>query len=135
MSAWNVSDIDKMVLPPCHVLCQFFVNGDKLSCQMYQRSADMGLGVPYNVASYSLLTYLIAHLTGLKPYMFIHDMADCHVYSNHIDGLTDQIERIPYKYPTITISEKFKDINKIELDHITLNDYKSYPAIKLDMAV
>lgn len=101
MSSWNPSDLDKMALPPCHILCQFYVVNGELSCQLYQRSADMGLGVPFNVASYSLLTYMIAHLTDLKPGDFIHTIGDAHVYLNHVDGLLEQLKREPRPFPQL----------------------------------
>ncbi|KAK6184403.1 hypothetical protein SNE40_001937 [Patella caerulea] len=135
MSAWNPPDLGKMALPPCHCLVQFYVAGDELSCQLYQRSADMGLGVPFNIASYSLLTCMIAHVTKLKPGDFIHTIGDAHVYVNHIDPLLKQLERKPRQFPTLSLREDVTDINDFKMDDIKLNGYDPYPKIKMDMAV
>ncbi|CAI5440147.1 unnamed protein product [Caenorhabditis angaria] len=101
LSAWNPKDLDQMVLPPCHTMCQFYVNNGELSCQLYQRSGDMGLGVPFNLASYGLLTHMIAHITNLKAGELVHTLGDAHVYSNHIDALQIQLEREPFAFPKI----------------------------------
>ena len=106
MSAWNPCDIPQMALPPCHCLAQFYVAEGELSCMLYQRSADMGLGVPFNIASYALLTYMIAHITGLKPGDFVHTLGDTHVYLNHIEPLKEQLLREPRKLPTMNIIRK-----------------------------
>ncbi|QKE44490.1 putative thymidylate synthase [Yalta virus] len=135
MSAWNPVDIPEMALPPCHCLAQFYVANGELSCQMYQRSADMGLGVPFNIASYSLLTCLIAHVTGLKPGEFIHTMGDAHVYQNHIDPLKEQLSRVPRNFPQIKFTREIKDIDDFEYSDIELNGYKPYPKIDMQMAV
>lgn len=135
LSAWNPEAIPKMVLPPCHVLAQFFVDGDELSCQMYQRSGDIGLGVPFNIASYALLTHLIAHVTGLKAREFIHVLGDAHVYTDHRDALTQQLGRVPREFPIIHLDEAPRNLFLIEQHHIDLRNYKPHPPIKMDMAV
>lgn len=135
MSAWNPMDITQMALPPCHCLAQFYVANGELSCQMYQRSADMGLGVPFNIASYSLLTYMIAHITGLKPGDFIHTMGDTHIYTNHIEPLKEQLTRTPRKFPKLSIKRKIENIDDFKLDDFELTDYKPYPKIYMEMAV
>lgn len=138
MSAWNVSDIKKMALPPCHVMCQFRVIEDKLSCLMYQRSCDMGLGVPFNIASYSLLTIMIAKCCGLKPSKFVYMMGDAHIYLNHIPGMTEQVNRIPGPPPTVDIdmeNNPNKEIDKIKFEDIHLNNYKPQASIALPLSV
>lgn len=105
LSAWNPCALKKMALPPCHVMSQFYVQNGYLSCQMYQRSADMGLGVPFNIASYSLLTILLAHITGYKPGEFIHVIGDTHVYVNHEEALRQQLDRVPRPFPTVGVGE------------------------------
>jgi hypothetical protein len=109
LSAWNPQDLTEMVLPPCHMFAQFYVANGELSCQMYQRSCDMGLGIPFNVASYSLFTILLAFICNLKPKEFIHVLGDTHVYNNHIEGLTEQISRIPYEFPTLEIRKPYSN--------------------------
>lgn len=134
--AWNPSQLNQMALPPCHVMFQFFVhNNRELSCQMYQRSADLGLGVPYNVASYALLTHIVAHLTGLKAREFIHVMGDCHVYQNHVSALQTQLARSPTPPPNITISPALVDLDDLQLEHVMLNHYYCQSPIKMKMAV
>ena len=135
MSAWNVSDLDKMALPPCHVMCQFYVHDKKLSCMLYQRSCDMGLGVPFNVASYSLLTILIAHICDLEPYELIHSMGDAHVYLNHVDALKEQITLPLHAFPTVKITTKTDDIDKITSEDIILCNYMCNKSIPMKMAV
>ncbi|XP_039294718.1 thymidylate synthase [Nilaparvata lugens] len=135
MCAWNASDLTKMALPPCHCLVQFYVAGNQLSCQMYQRSADMGLGVPFNIASYSLLTYMIAHVTGLEPGEFVHTIGDCHVYLNHVDALKVQLQREPRQFPQLKINRTVTDIEDFKFDDFELVDYKPYPKIDMQMAV
>lgn len=135
MSAWNPLDLDKMALPPCHSFVQFYVCNGELSCQMYQRSADMGLGVPFNIASYSLLTYMIAHVTGLKPGDFVHTLGDAHVYENHIDALKEQLKREPRPYPKLLIKREVKDIDDFKMDDFEIVGYNPYPKIQMDMAV
>jgi len=135
MCSWNVSDIPKMALPPCHCLVQFYVANGELSCQLYQRSADMGLGVPFNIASYALLTYMIAHVTGLKPGDFVHSLGDAHVYSNHVEALEEQLKRDPRPFPTLSIKRKVENINDFTMEDFDLEGYKPHPKIKMDMAV
>lgn len=134
ISAWNPCDFKNMALLPCHILSQFYVSDGKLSCQMYQRSADMGLGVPFNIASYSLFTHMIAQCTGLKPGMFIHIMGDCHVYLNHIEGLTEQMERTPRKFPKLKINSDTTDITKFVYTDFEILDYDPCASIKMDMS-
>merc|ERR1711874_459623 len=110
LTAWNPADLSEMALPPCHMFCQFYVANGELSCQMYQRSCDMGLGVPFNVASYSLLTCMIAHVTNLKPGDFIHTLGDAHVYNNHITALEKQLKRSPRPFPTLEIRRQVTDM-------------------------
>nr|CAC84368.1 thymidylate synthase [Saimiriine gammaherpesvirus 2] len=135
MCAWNVSDIPKMVLPPCHVLSQFYVCDGKLSCQLYQRSADMGLGVPFNIASYSLLTCMIAHVTNLVPGEFIHTIGDAHIYVDHIDALKMQLTRTPRPFPTLRFARNVSCIDDFKADDIILENYNPHPIIKMHMAV
>lgn len=135
MSAWNPVDLPKMALPPCHSFCQFYVANGELSCQMYQRSCDMGLGVPFNIASYALLTVMVAHVCELKPGDFIHCLGDAHVYTNHVDPLKIQLKRTPRPFPTLTIKRKITDIEDFTFDDFELVGYKPYPKIKMDMAV
>lgn len=139
MTAWNPSDIDKMALPPCHMFCQFYVNDEKLSCLMYQRSCDVGLGVPFNIASYSLLTYLVAHVCGLQPGEFVYMMGDVHIYKSHVDALKEQMKREMREFPKLRIrdtdGEYVRNIDNITTDNIILEDYNPHPVIKMDMAV
>ena len=135
MCAWNPVDIPIMALPPCHLLCQFYVQDNILSCQMYQRSADMGLGVPFNLASYALLTHLIAHVCDLKVGELIMTFGDTHVYQNHIEALQSQLDRIPGLLPTLKINTEIKDIDAITMDDIILQNYVHQGVIKMDMAV
>jgi len=135
LCAWNVKDVPIMALPPCHTLCQFYVNDGELSCQLYQRSGDMGLGVPFNIASYSLLTHMMAHVTGLKAGEFVHTLGDAHVYSNHVDALNQQLERTPRPFPKIRFVGDIKTIDDFTTESIQLEGYNPYPTIKMDMAV
>jgi thymidylate synthase len=135
VNAWNVGEIDKMALPPCHILFQFYVAGGKLSCQLYQRSADIFLGVPFNIASYSLLTMMVAQVTGLKPGEFIHTFGDAHIYLNHIDQVKLQLSREPFPLPEVVIDTSVDDILKFRYDHFTLNNYRAHPAIKGKISV
>lgn len=135
VSAWNPSDVDKMALPPCHTLFQFYVDGDDLSCQLYQRSADAFLGVPFNIASYSLLTYMVAAVTGKKPKEFIHTFGDLHVYSNHLDQVKLQLSRECKKLPTLKINPTKTSIFDITADDIILENYEHHSAIKGKVAV
>lgn len=130
VSAWNAGQIDEMQLPPCHILFQFYVADGKLSCQLYQRSADIFLGVPFNIASYALLTMMIAQVTGLKPGEFVHTLGDAHIYTNHIEQVNLQITREPYSLPTMSINPDVKSIDDFEYEDFELTDYQSHPLIK-----
>ena len=135
VSAWNVGELDKMALPPCHILFQFYVAGGKLSCQLYQRSADIFIGVPFNIASYALLTLMVAQVTGLKPGDFVHTFGDAHIYLNHVEQVRLQLTREPFKLPTLRINPEISDILNFRYEDFTLNDYISHPHIKGDIAV
>ena len=135
LTAWNPPFVDQMVLPPCHTFCQFYVNNGELSCQMYQRSADMGLGIPFNIASYSLLTIMIAHVCNLKCGDFIHTIGDAHVYKNHIEPLKEQLKRVPKNFPTMSINRNVDNIDDFKYEDFNVNNYKPYPKIKMEMAV
>ncbi|XP_067257430.1 thymidylate synthase isoform X1 [Chanodichthys erythropterus] len=135
MCAWNPKDLPMMALPPCHALCQFYVSDGELSCQLYQRSGDIGLGVPFNIASYALLTYMIAHITGLKPGDFVHTIGDAHIYTNHIDPLKEQIQREPRPFPKLKIKRKVEQIDDFSAEDFEIYDYDPHPAIKMQMAV
>jgi len=135
LSAWNPPDLEKMALPPCHVLSQYYVDSEKgtLSCQLYQRSGDMFLGVPYNIASYSFLTYIFAHLTGYKPGKLIHIIGDAHIYEEHIEAVHKQLTRTPKLKPRMIISDDLKDIDDVRVEHFTLEEYESHETIKAPM--
>ena len=135
VSAWNVGDLERMALPPCHLLFQFYVAEGKLSCQLYQRSADIFIGVPFNIASYALLTCLVAQSTGLKPGDFIHTLGDAHIYLNHMEQVKLQLTREPYKLAEIVINQDVTNIMKFRYEDITLKDYVAHPHIKGDIAV
>jgi thymidylate synthase len=135
VSAWNVGALDKMALPPCHVLFQFYVAGDKLSCQLYQRSADVFLGVPFNIASYALLTMMIAQVCGLKVGEFIHTFGDAHLYCNHLEQARLQLSRTPQPLPTIQLNPNVKNIFHFKYQDFTLRDYTCHPPIKAPIAV
>jgi thymidylate synthase len=138
VSAWNVSELPQMSLPPCHVLTQFYVSNDgRLSCQLYQRSVDAGLGLPFNIASYALLTHMMAQITGLKVGDFIHTSGDMHIYLNHIDAIKEQITRKPYKLPTL-IMPKFNTLNELLQTNVKdyiLDGYEHHPSLKMKMAI
>jgi thymidylate synthase len=135
LSAWNPGELKDMALPPCHIMSQFNVTDGKLSCQMYQRSCDMFLGVPFNIASYSLLTHMIAQVCELDVGEFVHVLGDAHIYSNHIEQVKEQLERDPLPAPTLRLNPKIKDIDKFTMSDIELVGYQSHAAIKAEMAV
>uniref|UniRef100_A0AAR5PSM7 Thymidylate synthase n=1 Tax=Dendroctonus ponderosae TaxID=77166 RepID=A0AAR5PSM7_DENPD len=135
MCAWNPVDIPEMALPPCHCLVQFYVANGELSCQLYQRSADMGLGVPFNIASYALLTYMIAHITNLQVGEFIHSLGDSHVYLNHVEPLKEQIQREPRPFPTLQIKRKVETIEDFTADDFEIVGYNPHPKLSMAMAV
>jgi thymidylate synthase len=135
VSAWNVAEVDSMALPPCHTLFQFYVANGKLSCQMYQRSADVFLGVPFNIASYALLTMMMAQVTGLEAGEFIHTFGDAHLYMNHLEQADEQLARTPFALPRIEINPDVKDIFAFRYEDFRLRDYRSHPAIKAPIAV
>lgn len=135
VSAWNPGQIAEMALPPCHILFQFYVADGKLSCQLYQRSADMFLGVPFNIASYSLLTLMIAQQTGLEPGEFIWTGGDCHIYDNHVEQVTEQLSREPYPYPQLRLKRRPESIFDYEYEDFEVLDYQHHPAIKAAVAV
>lgn len=135
LSSWNVSDLDAMALPPCHCFAQFYVNDGKLSCQMYQRSNDLFLGCPFNIASYSLLTHMIAQVCDLAVGEFIHVTGDAHIYLNHIEQVKEQLSRTPYTAPKLWLNPAVKNIEDFTMDGIKLEGYTSWPALKAPMAV
>jgi thymidylate synthase len=135
VSAWNPADVDKMALPPCHCLFQFYVAGGRLSCQLYQRSADTFLGVPFNIASYALLTLMIAQVTELKPGEFVHTLGDAHLYSNHIEQAHLQLSRSPRALPVMKINPDVKDIFGFRYEDFSLQGYDPHPHIKAEVAV
>jgi len=135
VSAWNVGDIDKMKLPPCHLLFQFYVNDGKLSCQLYQRSADVFLGVPFNIASYALLTLMVAQVTGLQPGDFVHTFGDAHIYNNHLEQVRLQLSREPYPLPQMKINPEVKSIFDFKYEDFELVNYQAHPHIKGDVSV
>lgn len=135
VSAWNVSDLDKMALMPCHALFQFYVADGKLSCQLYQRSADLFLGVPFNIASYSLLLMMMAQVTGLQPGSFIHSMGDAHLYLNHIEQADEQLSRTPYPLPAMELNPVVKSIFEFTYEDFTLKNYQCHPKIRAPIAV
>jgi len=134
VSAWNPADVDDMALPPCHCLFQFFVADGRLSCQLYQRSADVFLGVPFNIASYALLTHMLAKVVGLEPGDFVHTFGDAHLYLNHLEQAELQLSRAPLPLPTLSVADK-NDLFGFELSDFVLNDYQSWPHIKAAVAV
>ena len=135
VNAWNVGDIDKMALPPCHMMFQFYVSNGKLSCQLYQRSADVFLGVPFNIASYALLTIMIAHITNFEPGEFIHTFGDAHVYENHYDQVNEQVARVPKPLPQISINRKVESIFDFKFEDFDLINYDPHPIIKGKVSV
>ncbi len=135
VSAWNVGEIPQMALPPCHALFQFFVLDDRLSCQLYQRSADLFLGVPFNIASYALLTMMIAQVCGLEPGDFVHTFGDLHLYANHLEQAREQLTRELRPLPTMTLNPAIRDIHAFRFEDFTLSGYDPHPAIKAPIAV
>jgi thymidylate synthase len=135
VSAWNVGELDKMALPPCHLLFQFYVAKGELSCQMYQRSCDIFLGVPFNIASYALLTLMMAQATGLKPGDFIHTLGDAHIYLNHIEQARLQLTRDPFPSPAMKLNPSKTDLFQFRFDDFSLENYQAHPHIKGDIAV
>jgi thymidylate synthase len=135
VSAWNVAEVDQMALPPCHTLFQFYVAGGRLSCQLYQRSADVFLGVPFNIASYALLTMLIAQVCGLEPGEFINTYGDAHLYLNHLEQADEQLARVPLPLPRVELNPAVRDLFAFRYEDIALKNYRSHPAIKAPIAV
>ncbi|WP_207695011.1 thymidylate synthase [Enterococcus sp. DIV0212c] len=135
VSAWNPEDVPSMALPPCHTMFQFYVNDGKLSCQLYQRSGDVFLGVPFNIASYALLTHLIAHETGLKVGDFVHTIGDAHLYTNHVDQMNEQLTRDIRSFPTLKLNQEKQSVFDFEMEDIVIEGYDPHPAIKAPIAV
>ena len=135
MTAWNPADVPKMALPPCHCLFQFYVADGRLSCQLYQRSADIFLGVPFNIASYALLTMMVAQVTGLEPREFVHTFGDAHLYLNHLDQAREQLSRKPHALPTMRIDPAVTDIFNFKYEDFMLENYQAHPHIKAEVAV
>ncbi len=135
ISAWNVSDVENMALPPCHCLFQFYVSNNKLSCHLYQRSADVFLGVPFNIASYALLTHMIAHVSNLKVGDFVHTFGDAHIYTNHIEQVKMQLQRKPMNLPKIELNNSVNNLFDFQYEDIKIIDYESHPHIKAKVAV
>jgi thymidylate synthase len=135
VSAWNVADLEKMALAPCHTLFQFYVAEGRLSCQLYQRSADVFIGVPFNIASYALLTRMVAHTCGLQPGEFIHTFGDAHLYINHLEQARVQLAREPYPPPQLALNPAVQSLFEFQFEDITLLDYRSHPHIKAEIAV
>ena len=135
VTAWNPVDVPKMALPPCHLLIQFYVANGRLSCQMYQRSADVFLGVPFNIASYALLTAMMAQATGLKPGDFVHTLGDAHLYRNHLDQSRLQLAREPRPLPRLKLAEGITDVRDFRFEHVVIEGYDPHPHIKAEVAV
>jgi len=135
VSAWNVAEIDRMALPPCHALFQFYVADEKLSCQLYQRSADVFIGVPFNIASYALLTLMVAHVSGLKPGEFVHTFGDAHLYLNHLEQAKLQISRKPFPAPRMKLNPTVASIFEFEYEDFELVGYQAHPHIKAEISV
>lgn len=133
LTSWNPMDLSEMALPPCHILAQFYVANNELSCQLNQRSADMGLGIPFNIASYALLTRMIAQVCNLEVGEFIHVLGDAHIYLNHIDQLQEQLNRSPRDFPLLQIDPSIKNIDDFKSDHFKLEHYYPYPKIDMKM--
>lgn len=135
VSSWNPNEIENMLLPPCHCFFQFYVNKNKLSCQLYQRSADLFLGVPFNISSYSLLTYMVAQACDLEPHEFIHTIGDCHIYSNHLESIDEQLSRDVKKLPKIELNKNIKNLYDFKFEDIKLINYDFHPFIKAKVSV
>ena len=135
VTAWNPADVDKMALPPCHCLFQFYVANGKLSCQLYQRSADIFLGVPFNIASYAMLTHMMAHVTGLKAGEFIHTLGDAHIYLNHLKQIDEQLSRTPYALPRLVMKRDVKAIDEFRYEDFEIVNYQTHPHISAPVAV
>jgi thymidylate synthase len=135
VSAWNPADVDRMALPPCHALFQFYVAAGRLSCQMYQRSADLFLGVPFNIASYALLTRMVAHVTGLAPGEFILTLGDAHLYLNHLEQAREQLARAPRLFPRMRLNPQVLELLDFRYEDFTLEGYEPHPGIKAPIAV
>ncbi|MDD7724055.1 MAG: thymidylate synthase [Bacteroidales bacterium] len=135
VSAWNVAEIEEMKLPPCHVMFQFYVANGELSCQLYQRSGDVFLGVPFNIASYSLLTMMVAQVCGLRPGKFVHTLGDAHIYVNHLDQINEQLTREPYPLPTMKLNPEVRNIDDFKFEDFELEGYRAWPHIKGVVAV
>ncbi|MDH3643284.1 MAG: thymidylate synthase [Gammaproteobacteria bacterium] len=135
VSAWNVAEVDSMALPPCHTMFQFYVAQGRLSCQLYQRSADIFLGVPFNIASYALLTMMIAQVCGLQPGDFVHSFGDAHLYANHVEQADEQLSRLPMPLPSVELNPDIKDIFGFRYEDFTLSNYRSGGTIKAPIAV
>ncbi len=135
VTAWNPADVDQQALPPCHCLFQFYVAGGRLSCQLYQRSADIFLGVPFNIASYALLTHMVAHVTGLKPGEFIHTLGDAHLYLNHLEQADEQLKREPLPLPRLVLKRDVKEIDDFRFEDFEIIGYQSHPHIAAPVAV
>jgi len=135
VTAWNPGELDQMALPPCHMFFQFFVAEGKLSLLMHQRSCDMFLGVPFNIASYSLLLHMVARATGLEAHEFVHSLGDAHIYKTHFDAVAEQLTRAPFPSPTLWLNPEVKDIDSFTMDDIKLENYESHATIKAEMAV
>ncbi len=135
VNAWNVGEIHQMALMPCHTMFQFYVANGKLSCQLYQRSADLFLGVPFNIASYALLTMMMAQVCGLQPGDFVHTFGDAHIYSNHLEQVNLQLSRVPKPYPTMRLNKEIKDLSDFTFEDFNLENYDPWPAIKAPVAV
>jgi thymidylate synthase len=135
VNAWNVGELDKMNLPPCHILFQFYVNQGKLSCQLYQRSADVFLGVPFNIASYALLTMMVAQVTNLEPGDFVHTFGDAHIYNDHLEQVQLQLSRTPFPLPQMNINPEVKNIFDFKYEDFELVNYQAHPHIKGKVSV
>ncbi|MDE5743171.1 MAG: thymidylate synthase, partial [Bacteroidales bacterium] len=135
VSAWNPAEVDRMALPPCHAFFQFYVTEGRLSCQLYQRSGDVFLGVPFNIASYALLTAMVAQVCGLKPGTFVHTLGDAHLYSNHLEQARLQLTRTPFPLPTLELNPDVRNLDDFTYEDIRILNYQAHPHIKADVAV